>query len=471
MPYPSPDSETMQRGQMRNLLLKYYDTLPAVIDRLVDTTAPDTSETGFNPGFRLPALDARLHDFFTCAEVAWWDVGILSGRNLFILDLMRNKETGTTKSFASLVIVARAVAYIRETRQPIVIICPTSGNKGIALRDAVERAIRYGLVGPEELSIATILPERSAGKLRSSALSSDSELAQLNPVMVFDGPKADLVKTIAKTFIDAEGAAFGKMRGARLWYSLDIRNYKIADATRAMFEQDVSPTASNRKRIHAHSVSSAYGLLGYNLGRDMIEEANHSSADSRPGFLLVQHLATPDMVLNLLNGSFDKTNLPPYVHNPHSGFHEQAASPHFPQKTWDVAEILDRTFYTQCPSTSPEMNALIAAYGGTGIVVSLAECLDRYGQLRQRLIKTDINLPNDPRELREWSLCMAFTGVVNAVERGLVPADRDIVLHASGAYSADQYAPIDAQALHRVSDDRSFSHAMWSSVTLARRAV
>ena len=57
-----------------------------------------------------------------------------------MLDLTGNPGTHTTKTFASLLIVARAVEYIRRTGEKVVIFSPTSANKGTALRDAVLRA-------------------------------------------------------------------------------------------------------------------------------------------------------------------------------------------------------------------------------------------------------------------------------------------------------------------------------------------
>jgi hypothetical protein len=87
---------------------------------------------------------------------------------------------------------------------------------------------------------------------------------------------------------------------------------------------------------------------------------------------------------------------------------------------------------------SAEMNALIRVRGGGGIVVSPHECRQRYPRLRATL---GSDLPSDPRELREWSLALALTGILNAIDRGLVPAD-DILVHGSGSYqTTDDPAP------------------------------
>jgi hypothetical protein len=88
------------------------------------------------------------------------------------------------------------------------------------------------------------------------------------------------------------------------------------------------------------------------------------------------------------------------------------------------------------------MNELIARFGGDGIVVSLYECLQRYPEIRARLVGHDRGLPADFRTLREWSLVMAMTGVLNAVDRGNVKRGVDIVVHGSGWYSAAEYTPV-----------------------------
>lgn len=90
------------------------------------------------------------------------------------------------------------------------------------------------------------------------------------------------------------------------------------------------------------------------------------------------------------------------------------------------------------------MNELIGTFGGDGIVVSLAECVSRYPQLRVLL---GDHLPTDMRTLREWSLAMALTGVLNAIDRGLVEPGRDIVVHGSGSYTTAEYQPLDAAAM------------------------
>ena len=168
---------------------------------------------------------------------------------------------------------------------------------------------------------------------------------------------------------------------------------------------------------------------------------------SRPASLLVQHLSTPDMVINLRHGDFDGRHRPAYRPDPERGWFRQDVDARFPSVTFDPFEVLDPTFYTRRPATSPAMNGLIATFGGDGMVVSLAECVDRYAQLRGLVAGTGCELPADLRTLREWSLVMALTGVCNAIDRGLVDHGRDIVVHGSGSYGTADFQPIHPSAV------------------------
>ncbi len=433
----------MSNPPSRNLILDYYDRLPAVIADRIEDTAPVTDQYAFSPGFQLPELDAKMREFFAVAEARWWHLADHDSGRVMLLDLTRNPGTRTTKTLASLLIVARAVEYIRRTGEPVLIFSPTSANKGSALRDAVQRAVDCGLVTGEELRVAIIAPAGCRSKLRGGG----PDPAR-NPVFLYDGANAEDVKAIGREFVDTYA---GKLY-ANVWYSLALDNYLIADAARAFFEHDVDPTPGSAPRVHAHAVSSAFGLLGYNLGRDLLERDGAAAAADRPGFLLVQHLGAPDMVVNLAHGDFDRAHLPEFRHDPASGLYVQDDDPRFPAATYDPAEVLDPTFYTHRPATSPAMNTLIERHGGDGIVVSLYECLQRYPALASWLSTTDRQLPADPRVLREWSLVMALTGVLNALERGLVAPGRDIVVHGSGTYRAGEYPFLELDATHPVRD-------------------
>ncbi len=441
------DAKPAPPALTRNLLVDYYDRLPQVIGHLVRDPAPVRDADGFSPGFLLPRLDDDVRRFLAVATAEWRLLADHAGIRLILLDLMGNPGTNTTKTFASLLIVARAVEFIRRTGEPVVIFTPTSANKGVALRDGVERAIGAGLANPDQLRIVMLAPESCRDKLRSSRLAIDPELRRRNPVLLYRGPDPEGVKELGRRFVSEHARTFRARHGANLWFSLELRNYLLADAARALFEHDVAPTAGAPPRVHAHAVSSAYGLLGYNLGREVLEVAGMADPGDRPGFLLVQHLGAPDMVLSLHFGGFARERAPSFVLDPGTGLHEQRQDPHFPGATYHPDEVLDPTFYTHEPMTSPAMNAVIERFGGAGIVVSLYECLARYPVLRRWLEPTGRPLPHDPRTLREWSLVMALTGVLNALDRGLVPAGRDVVVHGSGSYTTADYRRLDDAAI------------------------
>lgn len=425
----------MSSPPMRNLILDYYDRLPTVIARCVDDPAPVKDPAAFSPGFLLPELDTQIRQFFGGAEASWSHLADLDGGRLTMLDLTRNPGTRTTKTLASLLIVGRAIEYIRRTGEPIVIFSPTSANKGTALRDAVFRAYECGLVTPDQLRVAILVPAGCRAKLRGG-LPTDR-----NPIFVYAGEEPEYVKALGRQFADAYA---GRM-AAKLWFSLELRNYLIADAARAFFEHDADPTPGAKQRTHAHAVSSAFGLLGYNLGRDLLEESGAATPADRPSFLLVQHLGTPDMVINLRHGDFDRAHLPAYQRD--GALWTQTADPRFPAVTADPDEVLDPTFYTHRPTTSPAMNELIRKHGGDGIVVSLQECVQRYPAIAAFLSATDRPLPADLRTLREWSIVMAMTGVLNAFDRGLLSRDRDVVVHGTGMYHTADYPPVEAADL------------------------
>jgi hypothetical protein len=376
---------------------------------------------------------------------------------------MRNPATRTTKSLASLLMVARAVAYLRRTNRRVMLLTPSSANKATALRDAVFRAIDCGLADRDRLQITSVIPESSAGKLWSSQLSTDPGLRRRNPVVLYQGPEPSGVKTLAQRFHQDHADELSRHYDTDLWYTLDIENYKVADAMRALAEYEIHAPDRDRSRLHVHAVSSAYGLLGHNLG--------YRSALGMPGraprYFLVQHLGTPDMVLSLLHGSVSRDGLPSYVRSPADGLYRQDSDPHFPAATFDPAERLDPTFYTHQPPTSQEMNELIRNCGGGGIVVSLHECLSRYAQTRA-LLSPAVTLPADPRRLREWSLVMAVTGLLNGLDRGLI-ADGDILIHGSGSYADDDYQPILRHHLTPASEPESLREAVLQAVHSSER--
>jgi Family of unknown function (DUF6002) len=441
-----------------NLLVDFPELFARAIERVIERSVQACEPViddpaAFSPGFALPESDDDIRTFFAAATARWQPLGSYRGHRLTLLDLTANPGTGTTKTFASLLIVARAVEHVRRTGERIMIFSPTSANKGVALRDAVLRAIEAGLVEPEQLRVVVLAPRSCQLKLRASRLSIDGHLRALNPLLLYGGTQPEDVKPIGRQFVDRYAAVLRRERDTAVWFSLELRNYLVADTARAFFEQQVDPTdaAGARPRLHAHAVSSAFGLLGYHEGRAVLEELGLANRDTRPASLLVQHLGTPDMVINLRHGDFDPGHRPDYLPDPVTGLHRQSTDARFPHVTYDPYEVLDPTFYTRRPATSPAMNDLIGTFGGDGIVVSLAECVDRYPALRAMLAGTGCPLPADLRTLREWSLAMALTGVCNAIDRGLVEDGRDIVVHGSGSYTAADYEPLEPSAMTPVS--------------------
>ncbi|GGN44845.1 DUF6002 family protein [Streptomyces fuscichromogenes] len=435
-----------QQATRKNLLLDYPEMFHLAVKEIVADPAPVRVPGQFTPGFALPEQDDNYRKFASVATASWHRLGEYRGRRISLLDLMENPGTHTTKTFPSLLIAARAVEYIRRSGERIVIMTPSSANKGTALRDAVLRAINAGLVEPEQLRVVTLSPQSSRYKLRKSELTRDSALRELNPILLYTGERSEDVKRIGRAFVDEYASELQKRHKLNIWYSLDIRNYLVADAARASFENSVSPTAeAGAPRWHAHAVSSAYGMLGYHAGRRVLEEAGVATPATRPGTLLVQHLGTPDMVLSLRNGGdFSRSRLPGYRLDSESGLYRRNGDdPHYPQVTHDPEEVLDPTFYTHRPVTSPDMNEVIKQYGGDGIVVSLEECLQRYPQLRGWLSRSSRPLPTDLRTVREWSTIMAFTGALAAIEREIVPGDREVVVHASGCYTTEDFVSVD----------------------------
>ncbi|WP_433202986.1 DUF6002 family protein [Nocardia sp. CA-107356] len=421
-----------------SVLVRYYaDLLTAARLYRSENGIPNTPGLPMDP--ELPELTEPLAQLLGTARMRMVELGSHVGRELRLLDLRGTRSTRTTKTFASVLIVARAVAHIQRTGDRVMIVTPTSANKGTALRDAVLRAIHLGLVSPAQLSIAVVVPAGSLPKLWASELSEDSELLRRNPILLYDGERSDGVKALAAEFVRAAADSFEQDRGVRLWYTMDLANYIVADTARAFFEADVLGAAPPQGRVHAHAVSSAFGLLGYHLGR----RVRHPEADPQhPQFLLVQHLCTPDMVTSLLRARSGAEIPPRYVRDESTQVFAQHDDPHFPAVTDSPTEEVDSTFYTRQPATSPTMNAIIERHGGDGIVVSRRECLARYDEVRARLAAVDIALPTAAATLREWSLVMALTGVMNAIERGLVPAGAEVVVHGSGSYSIDDYVPL-----------------------------
>ncbi|OLZ66937.1 hypothetical protein AV521_26470 [Streptomyces sp. IMTB 2501] len=445
-----------------NVLARYYSQVQEALYALFPERGGG-EDADFSPGPELPELTPAVRNYLAASEVAYLPMPQYREKRLSLLDLTRNPGTGTTKTFPSLVMVARAVRFIQDTGQRVTIVTPSSANKGVALRDAVLRAITCGLVTPDQLNVIVIVPSGSAHKLRSSELLTDADLRGRNPIAVYNGPEAEAVKAIAREMVDRHRRVLEKDLDTNLWYTLQLENYLAGDVVRALSEAEFFPADAERPRLHAHAVSSAYGFLGHAYGREMV--TGHG-AGVPPRYFLVQHLAAPDMVVSLYGGC-DAGKVPTYVYEREWGGYAQRENPHFPRVTFDPEEVLDTTFYSRNPVTSPRMNSLIEGQGGGGIVVSLAECLERYGQVRSYLKDAGLTIPANPTSVLEWSVNMAMTGVFNAIDRGLLPED-DILIHGSGVYGRDDFEGVGLSQLQKVENADALRDLVLSTAASTR---
>jgi len=104
-----------EKTRCGNLLIDFYDRLSAVIAHIVPDPSPVADPVRFSPGFALPDLDDGLRDYLAVAGARWVPLGEYAGHPFTMLDLTANPGTQTTKTYASLLIVARAVEHIRRT--------------------------------------------------------------------------------------------------------------------------------------------------------------------------------------------------------------------------------------------------------------------------------------------------------------------------------------------------------------------
>jgi Family of unknown function (DUF6002) len=451
---------------VENALWRYSDGLETAL-RLSDERSKVAAGTGasFAPRFALPPRDSRLEEFFAVSGLGLAPMGAYGGKDLWLLDLMGNPRTRTTKTFGSLVIVARAIRHIRETGEPVMIITPSAANKATALRDAVLRAYETGLAGPAELNVAVVVPTAARSKVWRSPLVDDPALRERNPVLMYPGVERETVKPLTRAFIAEHAEPIWEQYGVRVWDSLHVDNYKVADVVRAYFEREVMPASSGGKRLHVHAVSSAYGFLGHNLGERLLGDEHGGAPDAR--YLVVQHLFTPDVVLALHFGRISEGDLPRYEYDAADGLLHQRENPYFPYATLDVSERLEPTFYTRSPPTLDDIKSLMATAGGTGMVVSLHECLARYGEVRALLERAGMGrLPADPRQLREWALVMAAVGAMNAIDRDLVEED-EVVIHGSGCYSENEFDTLAPEVTELAEEPEDVARAVYRALAAA----
>ncbi len=423
--------------------LRYYPALRAFSEHLARKDEP---QGHFHPSFHLPPLDEGLAALIAPTRLRWLQLPARKSAPISVLDLASDPATNTTKSVASYLMVLRAVAHIRATKERVWLVTPSSANKATALRAAVERALELGLATPEQLGIASLVPSSSLAKLRGGRLSEDAALAPRNPVFLWPGQPRQAVKDVAEAVVRRESAALFERSRIRLWYTLDLRSYRMADIVRALFMAERGGFASARAVTHVHAVSSGYGLLGYAWGHALLERHGHTLPT--PRFFLVQHLSTPDLVQYWRTGRFEPLPAQAFTQDAAQGEWRQESVRELPYRSWSLSENLDSTFYTSQPATAPELIGHMKQHGGGGIVVSLRECYHRYGAVRAWLAEAGLHLPADPRELREHALLMAMTGVLNGLERGLLPAAEPLLVHNSGSYTVGDLRPMPAAALH-----------------------
>lgn len=422
---------------------RFYPALRAFSEQLAREDKPGGL---FHPSFLLPRLDEGLAELLAPTRIRWLELPARGGAPVAVLDLASDPATRTTKSIASYLMVLRAVAHLRESGERVWLVTPSSANKATALRAAVQRALDLGLATPEQLGIISLVPSASLPKLRGSRLSEEEALASRNPVFLWPGQPAQAVKEVAEAVVRQESQALFERTRIRLWYTLDVRNYRMADLVRALFMAEQGGFASASAVTHVHAVSSGYGLLGYAWGHALLERQGHTLPT--PRFFLVQHLATSDLVQYWRTGRFEPLPSSAFVHNEALGEWQQQSIPELPSRCWSLSESLDSTFYTARPATAPELIGHMRQHGGGGIVVSLQECYQRYGAVRAWLSSAELHLPADPRALREHALLMAMTGVLNALERGLLPASQPVLVHNSGSYESRDVRELPARALH-----------------------
>ena len=415
----------------------------------------------FAPAWDLDTRDPAMRCMLSTPPIRVADACFEEGP-VGLLDLMSVAGVRTTKAWPSLFMAARAVAHVRATGESVVLVTPTSGNKGSALRNAVGRAVEAGLVEPEQLRIACLVPRRGAFKIWHGPLSASPRLAGLNPVFVCDVDQPADVKRLA---LDACRAAQQPLaaRNTRVWYTLDIRNYHMGDMFRAFVEARLSPPPTPApRRVHVHAVSSAFGLLGYEFGRSVLARAGLPARAPEPGYLLVQHLRTPDMVLHWEYGSFDYGNIPRYLPVPGQAVVAQYANPRYPEVAESPDEEIDPTFYTREPSTAAAMTALLRERGGGGVVISRRDCTRMYDRVRALCAALGAALPGDPESLREWSLVMAATGSLVARDKGFVDPADEIFIHASGSYADEDYQPVPESQWQVTSSAQSIARRLLS---------
>jgi hypothetical protein len=431
---------------LRNALAQYYNEVQAALRMLTNRTSSIPSASLFEPNFEMPALSKRLHDYFEGSDIAWRPANMgLGAQGDAFLDLTLNGRTRTTKTFASRVIVARALRHIETSGDPVMLISPSSGNKATALRESVAQAYESGLADPDCLRVTCVVPEVSRFKV---AAGSAELLDGCNPLLYLRADSPLDVKALVRA---AQQVLEKPSSRWRLWFTLAPYNYLAGDVVRAFAERDLGGPAP-AQRVHVHAVSSGYGLLGYSLGRELL------SAKNRVSMLLVQHPATPDLVLMAQARLGAGEVAPSYSGSAVGGF-AQDGNPRFPPIVVDLQEVVDETFYTRNPATLVDMSELLEAHGGDGIVVSAAECRAAFDSYVSACHDSRLATPETFTDLAERSLLMAYTGLRMARARNLVPPI-PAVIHGTGAYGVQDFERPDGARWGKISSVDQFVTAV-----------
>lgn len=110
------------------LTAKCSEAAVSVIERYYDLIVDSSSDfelisndNDFEPSMRLPVLDTRMQSFLSVATAQFFELGLYRNIPLRLFDLRQNENTQTTKTFASTLIVARAIRHIQETGESILL--------------------------------------------------------------------------------------------------------------------------------------------------------------------------------------------------------------------------------------------------------------------------------------------------------------------------------------------------------------
>jgi len=98
-----------------SVLERYYDLIVSSATNF----EVDHCSDAFEPAMKLPQLDSRMRSFLSVATAQFFEIGCYRGIPLRLFDLRQNVSTQTTKTFASTLIVARAIRHIQDTGDSI----------------------------------------------------------------------------------------------------------------------------------------------------------------------------------------------------------------------------------------------------------------------------------------------------------------------------------------------------------------